>query len=238
MGKLHVANSKRSFPAWAGLSMTESFNMTFEHALTPLTRLWLFAGSSRNCIEPEPKGGFSPKAKRHGLPRGAYPGPHLGYFLKVSFDETLWNFFVLFFGKMDHFWNIFGQAFEENHRLSMKRTLFGPKPGSDIGVKMWYYVTWRHDMLIVHIFTSMVMLSSLAIVLSSLGMICYHHRHDIWAGLNSCVQRVWVTRLRKCSPDESKCSFEACFEGVMMIQLIVLSSLAYRSIITGEVGDT
>ena len=122
-------------------------------------------------------------------------------------------FFVLFFCKMAHFWNIFTQAFEENHRLSMKRTLFGPKPGSDIGVKMWYYVTWRHDMLIVHIFTSMVMLSSLAIVLSS----------QTW---HSCVQRVWVTRLHKCSPDESKCSFEACFEGVMKIQLIVLSSLA------------
>ena len=81
----------------------------------------------------------------------------------------------------------------------MKRSLFGPKPGSDIGVKMWYYVTWRHDMLIVHIFTSMVMLSSLAIVLSSLGMICYHHRHDIWAGLNSCVQRVYIYGSHDCA---------------------------------------
>ena len=36
---------------------------------------------------------------------------------------------------------------------------------------------------------------------------------DIWAGLNSCLQRVWVSGLRKCSPDGTKCSFEACFEG-------------------------
>ena len=157
-------------------------------------------------------------------------------FFKVSFDETLWTF-SHFFCKMDHFWNIFAQAFEENHRLSMKRTLFGPNRGPIFWVKMSYYVM-SHDVLIAHIITSMVLLSSLAIVLSSLGMICYHHSHDIWAGLNSCVQRVWVTRLRKCSPDESKCSFEACFEGVMMIQLIVLSSLADRSIITREVGNT
>ena len=36
---------------------------------------------------------------------------------------------------------------------------------------------------------------------------------DIWAGLHSCVERVWVSGLRKCSPDAAKCSFEAYFKG-------------------------
>ena len=137
--------------------------------------------------------------------------------LKIFIDETLWKFMDIFSPKwpiFEHFRTGFrrkSQAFDETNTFwSKSRSHF-----------LSQNVILRHDVLIAHIITSIVLLSSLAIVLSSLGMICYHHRHDIWAG-----QRVWVTRLRKCSPDESKCSFEACFEGVMMIQLIVLSSLA------------